>query len=83
MVARSKSSSDAFQWTALIYFLVVLAFPLVLVSTVQAQGSSAPYASREDLGDGKPAEIICGTWDPADVGPVIGIDLGMFGRITK
>jgi hypothetical protein len=58
MFLRSKSLPNTFQWTTLLYLVLVLVFPLVLMGTVQAQGPSASNTSREDLGDGKLAEII-------------------------
>ena len=82
MVARSRPGSNAFQWTTLLYLLLILLFPLLLIGTVHAQGSSASNTSREDLGDGKLADFICGICEPADSRPVIGIDLGMFKKVT-
>ena len=84
MATWSKSASKPFEWTTLLYILLILVFPLVLMSTVQAQGSSASNTSREDLGDGKPAQSVsCTRSDPVDVLLVIGIDLGMFQRVTQ
>jgi ABC-type sulfate transport system permease component len=53
MVARPKSGSGTFQWTTLVFLLLILVFPLALMGTVQAQGSFATNTNRKDLGDGE------------------------------
>ena len=83
MVTRPKSGSSTFQWTTLLYLLLILAFPLMLMGTVQAQGSSATNTNRKDLGDGGLAYPICGNFADMDDPPVIGIDLGAFSKFMK
>jgi len=83
MVARSKPGSGTFQWTTLLYLLLILVFPLVLMGTVQAQGSSATNTNRQDLGDGEPAYPTCGSFADIDDRLVIGIDLGASNKLMK
>jgi hypothetical protein len=83
MVARSKPGSGTFQWTTLLYLLLILVFPLVLMGTVQAQGSSATNTNRQDLGDGEPAYPTCGSFADIDDRLVIGIDLGASSKLMK
>jgi hypothetical protein len=83
MVARSKSGPGTFQWTTLLYLLLILVFPLVLMGTVQAQRPSATNTNRQDLGDGEPAYPICGSFADIDDRLVIGIDLGAFSKLMK
>jgi hypothetical protein len=83
MVARPKLRSGTFQWTTLLYLLLILVFPLVLMGTVQAQGSSATNTYREDLGDGEAAYPICGNFADMEDPPVVGIDLGASSKLMK
>ena len=76
MVARPKPGSGTFQWTTLLYLLLIVVFPLVLMGTVQAQGSSATNTNQEDLRDGEAADPIYGNFAGMADPPVIGIDLG-------